>query len=114
IPGRNFPSARVQTFRSLLHYYTHSLGTVSPRPIHSKLCLVGPGTTVGVSRILIRARCAISEVPQPTRNGTGRFIGKIHIQGSLSLLIKLTFPYAYRYVIWRMNASKKIITGGGG
>ena len=79
----NFPPARTQTFRSLLHCYTHSLRTGSPRPIYSKLRRVGPGTVVGVSRVRIRARCAVSEVPQPARDDTAGFIGKIHLQGSI-------------------------------
>ena len=56
----NFPPARAQTFRSLLHCYTHGLGTRSPRPIYSKLCLVGPGAIVGVTGL-----SSVLVVPSP-------------------------------------------------
>ena len=57
--------------------------TLSPRPIHSKFCLVGPRAVVGVSRAQIRTRCAISEAPQPTSDDAARFIGKMNLQWSI-------------------------------
>ena len=42
----------MQTFRSLFHMYTKSLGIVAPRPIHGKLCREGPWPVVGVAGLM--------------------------------------------------------------
>ena len=79
--------SRLPECRPSDHYFTFILMVLEllpPGPYTVSTCLVGPGAVIGVSRVHVRARRAVSEVPQPARDDTGRLICKIHHQGSTS------------------------------